>query len=138
MSYRPWQSFSFILLLATSTFANAEVISIGKQSPNFDRSQLPQHGLSMAKVISRYGEPLEKSAPVGTPPITKWEYDQYTVYFEYEHVLKAVVQATEQATPSKAPLSTEVQTAPSAEADNPITETKLPIEENTTVPSTAY
>ncbi len=133
MSYRPWQSFCLLLLCANSALVNAEVISIGQQSPNFDRSQLPKHGLSMAKVISHYGEPLEKSDPVGTPPITKWAYDQYTVYFENQHVLIAVVQAAAQST-----TSTETQSAPSVEAAYPTTETNLPIEENTEEPITAH
>lgn len=83
----------FFALLLSSTWLNAEVIRIGQQSPDVDRSQLPQRGMSMTKVSSQYGEPAQKSEAVGQPPITKWTYDQYTVYFEYQHVVQAVVHA---------------------------------------------
>ena len=34
---------------------------------------------------------LSKSQPVGQPPITRWDYPEYRLYFEYDHVLHAVV-----------------------------------------------
>jgi hypothetical protein len=85
-------------LCAASPFVNAEVIRIGKQSPEVDRSQLPQRGMSMANVIRQYGEPVKKSEPIGNPPITQWFYDQYTVYFEHQHVVQSVVNAKPSAT----------------------------------------
>jgi hypothetical protein len=50
----------------------------------------PARGISMDKVSSRWGAPLSKSAAVGQPPITRWEYGDFTVYFEYSHVIHAV------------------------------------------------
>ncbi|MGH8369439.1 MAG: hypothetical protein ACRESC_00525 [Gammaproteobacteria bacterium] len=53
----------------------------------------------MANVEHIYGTPLEKLAPVpakGTPkhpPITRWEYPTFVVYFEYNHVVHAVAKA---------------------------------------------
>ena len=46
------------------------------------------HGLSMAQVAKKFGQPSKKLAPVplkGTthqPPITRWIYPEFTVYFE--------------------------------------------------------
>ena len=55
----------------------------------------PTQGLSMAEVRARYGDPVAQFAPVGGgrpqhPPITRWQYDGYTVYFEHEKVIYSV------------------------------------------------
>lgn len=51
---------------------------------------MPGRGASMAQVEKHFGAPLEKLAPVGNPPITRWIYGDYTVYFEYEYVIHSV------------------------------------------------
>ena len=53
---------------------------------------VPTRGMTMAEVAARFGEPTAKSAAVGKPPITRWEYPGYTVFFEYNHVVHAVAQ----------------------------------------------
>lgn len=50
----------------------------------------PTRGMSMDQVANRYGAPLDKLGPVGDPPITRWVYADYTVYFEYKYVIHAV------------------------------------------------
>lgn len=57
---------------------------------------LPARGSSMAAVHARFGAPAMKFAPVGggsrrTPPITRWQYDAFSVYFENQHVVNAVL-----------------------------------------------
>jgi hypothetical protein len=86
------------VLSAFFSVAHAEVITINQQAPGFDRQQLPPHGMSMSKVSAHYGKPVEEAPAVGNPPITKWIYDQYTVYFEHQHVIHAVVHADADAT----------------------------------------
>lgn len=60
---------------------------------------LPARGMDMANVEHIYGAPLEKLAPVPTkgtakhPPITRWIYPRFVVYFEYDHVVHAVIKA---------------------------------------------
>jgi hypothetical protein len=60
---------------------------------------LPTRGMDMANVEHIYGAPLEKLAPVpvkGTrmhPPITRWIYPTFVVYFEYNQVVHAVTKA---------------------------------------------
>ena len=56
-----------------------------------DRSGLPQRGMLKDQVRERYGEPLTMSAPVGDPPISRWTYDDFVVFFEYRHVISAVI-----------------------------------------------
>lgn len=51
----------------------------------------PAHGMTMAQVRSQFGEPAQTLDAVGEPPITRWVYEDYTVYFEHEYVLHAVV-----------------------------------------------
>ena len=54
------------------------------------RAVLPTRGTSMAQVEARFGAPAERYAAVGQPPITRWVYPSFVVYFEYQHVVHAV------------------------------------------------
>ncbi len=67
---------------------------------------LPQRGESMATVERRYGEPSLRHAAVGgdhpqRPPITRWDYPNFSVYFERDRVVNAVLRrsAAEEAGP---------------------------------------
>jgi hypothetical protein len=53
--------------------------------------QRPSRGQSMATVEARYGAPSSRGGAVGDPPISRWEYPGFTVFFEYDHVIHAVV-----------------------------------------------
>ena len=60
------------------------------------KADLPHRGASMAQVQAHYGAPAQKFAPVGggsihTPPITRWSYPTFSVYFENSHVVDAVL-----------------------------------------------
>jgi len=52
---------------------------------------LPGRGMTKEMVEEKFGSPTEKVAPVGEPPITRWVYGNFTVYFEYDIVLHAVL-----------------------------------------------
>lgn len=60
---------------------------------------LPVRGMSMANVEHIFGAPLQKLPAVpdpGTklhPPITRWIYPTYVVYFEYNYVVHTVLKA---------------------------------------------
>ena len=41
-------------------------------------------------VLERFGLPDEEHPAVGSPPITRWDYREFSVYFEYDHVVDAV------------------------------------------------
>ena len=51
----------------------------------------PTRGMTQARVESNYGAPVSKVAPVGEPPISRWEYQNMIVYFEYDRVLFTVL-----------------------------------------------
>jgi hypothetical protein len=51
---------------------------------------LPRRGLRMEQVEREYGAPLARHPAVGQPPITRWDYDGFSVFFEHRTVLHAV------------------------------------------------
>ncbi len=51
----------------------------------------PTRGMTMSQVASKFGEPVTKVPAVGKPPISRWEYPGFVVYFEHEHVIHSVV-----------------------------------------------
>ena len=55
--------------------------------------QVPVRGMDMANVEHIFGTPLQKQDAVGKPPITRWVYADYVVYFEYNKVLHTVMKA---------------------------------------------
>jgi len=53
----------------------------------------PSRGLSMAQVENRFGAPSQRLGAVGDPPISRWVYPQFVVYFEGSHVIHAVARS---------------------------------------------
>lgn len=58
-------------------------------------SSSPMRGQSMQAVLQQFGEPVQRHAPVGgsssqQPPITRWDYPDFAVYFENQHVINTV------------------------------------------------
>ncbi len=51
----------------------------------------PNRGSSMATVESRFGAPSNRHAAIGSPPISRWDYPQFSVYFENDRVLHTVL-----------------------------------------------
>ena len=50
----------------------------------------PTHGMSANKVKETWGIPKSVTEPVGNPPIQRWEYEKFFVFFEGEHVINSV------------------------------------------------
>lgn len=53
-------------------------------------SPVPEKGQSMSSVLKHYGEPKQRIAAVGKPPISRWVYPEFTVYFEHKHTIHSV------------------------------------------------
>jgi hypothetical protein len=51
----------------------------------------PGRGQSMELVLRRFGEPDSILPAVGEPPITRWVYQGFTVYFEHQLVITSVI-----------------------------------------------
>jgi hypothetical protein len=77
-------------LYSPNSFSETVVIPLGKQG-DYWNIERPKTGTSQAEVEAKYGEPLERSGPLGTPPISSWTYPNFIVYFEYDHVIHSVV-----------------------------------------------
>jgi hypothetical protein len=80
-------------LVLVTAFASAEADTLlldGVEAALPTRTERPDRGESMARVEARFGEPMEIVAAVGEPPISRWEYEDFTVYFEHDLVIHAV------------------------------------------------
>jgi hypothetical protein len=53
----------------------------------------PHRSQTMHQVEQRFGTPEKRYAAVGRPPITRWDYPDFSVFFEYNRVVHAVVHA---------------------------------------------
>ncbi|MEO0576050.1 MAG: hypothetical protein AAF004_11345 [Pseudomonadota bacterium] len=80
-----------IAVLFATGGAQADVLDGTDRSVLTD-SNAPQRGMSMAKVESNWGAPAAKRAAIGQPPISRWQYDGFVVYFEYDKVIHTVMQ----------------------------------------------
>ncbi len=69
--------------------AGAQNLDMQGTAPGADDGR-PTRGMTQASVESKYGAPVAKSAAVGEPPISTWEYQSMVVYFEYDRVIHAV------------------------------------------------
>jgi len=78
-----------IALLGSNPLAADVLLMEGIQSaPAID---VPRNGITMAKVRQQYGNPVTEYQAVGDPPITRWDYDSYSVFFEHELVIHSVI-----------------------------------------------
>lgn len=83
-----------IALLPASPIVSADVLLMDTIRQAHETSPAVQHptrGMSMAKVRQQFGEPKQEFPWVGDPPITRWEYEGFTVYFEHELIIETVV-----------------------------------------------
>ena len=51
----------------------------------------PTRGMTMHEVADKFGAPVTKVPAVGSPPISRWEYPGFVVYFEHDHVIHSVI-----------------------------------------------
>ena len=93
--------FAVLCALAPVGVAVAETLVVDDQvqvrQSSVDR---PVRGATMSAVEQKFGAPAQKHAAVGgcggttpckTPPITRWDYPGFSVFFENEHVIESVV-----------------------------------------------
>jgi hypothetical protein len=85
---------ALLLLAAPCTLADTLLLD-GIDMDTQTKSMRPSAGMSMTAVESTYGAPAQRHAPVGgavaeQPPITRWDYPSFSVYFERETVIHAV------------------------------------------------
>lgn len=82
------------ILFALSLAAGASADTLLLEGISMDAATAdtrPSRGMSMDSVEARYGSPSSRINAVGEPPISRWEYPGFVVYFEYNHVVHAAV-----------------------------------------------
>lgn len=82
--------------LAAPTLAQADTLQT--QVRREAHMDLPKRGMSMAQVEKRFGPPQRKLPVRGggsrwQPPIHRWVYPGYVVYFEHHIVIHSVADA---------------------------------------------
>lgn len=84
-------TFALVSGLCFSSSALAETIVIDDQVQVRDTSvDKPKRGSTMTQVEARFGAPTTKHDAVGSPPITRWDYTGFSVFFEHDRVIDAV------------------------------------------------
>ncbi len=80
-----------LALTLTAAPVSAETLVVGDQVQLRASSvATPTRGSTMSTVESRFGAPRSRQEAVGQPPITRWDYASFSVYFEHERVIHAV------------------------------------------------
>ena len=84
----------FALGLAAS--AHADTFDVRSNAARSHHADVPTRGMSMAQVEHQFGAPVEKLPTRGGdaprhPPINRWRYNGYTVYFERNRVIHSVM-----------------------------------------------
>lgn len=82
-------------LFSTMLFAESIKIGISQQGAVNQNINRPKVGMNMEKVKVMFGAPLQINEPTGNPPISKWKYADFTVYFEGEYVIHSVLHPLE-------------------------------------------
>ncbi len=66
-----------------------EAISADHRSPA-PGGLLPRNNMNQVAVRNEFGDPQEQLPAVGEPPISRWHYSDYIVYFERDRVIISV------------------------------------------------
>ncbi len=90
MNTRILLALCFACAVADSALADTVVVNdqVAVRESSVDR---PKRGSSMAEVEAHFGKPVERHPTVGKPPITRWDYSGFAVFFEGDRVIHAVV-----------------------------------------------
>ena len=81
--------------LAGSALADTVVVNDQVQVRE-SKIERPERGLTMDEVEKKFGAPVTRHPTVGGgtphhPPITRWDYKDFSVFFEGDHVIHTVV-----------------------------------------------
>lgn len=106
--------------------ASAETILVGEQLTVRESAvERPAPGITMKEVEAQFGAPQERHPSVGEPPITRWDYPAFSVFFEHDRVIHTVVAPAEGApTTTTASAATTPAANPAAASANPASTTE--------------
>lgn len=77
---------------AFATFTQAQTLQMGSSNnaASFEQAGKPTRGMTQERVEAEYGSPQSRDSAVGEPPIARWEYANFVVFFEYDRVIHSV------------------------------------------------
>lgn len=80
------------LLSAGSAFAQGDTLQMGgtDNAARFESAGKPTRGMTQERVRADFGSPQSQDAAVGEPPISRWHYAGFVVFFEYDRVIHTV------------------------------------------------
>jgi len=82
------------LLVGALPAAQAETLVVNDEVVVADSSvPRPNKGQTMTAVEAKFGAPQTRHAAVGKPPITRWDYMNFVVFFEHDRVIHSVALA---------------------------------------------
>ncbi len=84
-------SVTLLILMSFQISAEEVKLPVGQQAPEKKAIERPKNGMSKQQVEARFGEPRGWDDPVGEPPISSWEYEEFVVFFEHDLVLHSVL-----------------------------------------------
>lgn len=79
------------LLTAPAVLSDVVQVPVGQQAAELAQVKRPVTGTTKAQVTENFGEPISRKDARGTPPISSWEYSDFVVYFENDHVIHSVL-----------------------------------------------
>ena len=78
-------------LLAIAPLAIADSLLLDRIDLAVSTTHLrPLRGTSMERVQTVFGTPTSQQTAIGDPPISRWDYPGFAVYFEHAFVIHAV------------------------------------------------
>ena len=104
--------------LGVSSIVSADTIVIDDQVQVRDSGvDKPKRGITMSQVEAKFGAPTTKHDAVGVPPITRWDYSNFSVFFEHDRVIHAVTTTGE--APHNPDAAAPAASAPPADSSSP-------------------
>lgn len=96
MVFSPLARLASVVLLAMCSLLTAHP-ALAESSASPPSLALPARGQSEALVLQDFGEPLKRHPTAGGgrprhPPITRWDYPGYSVFFENTTVVDVVIE----------------------------------------------
>jgi|SRR5262252_6548296 hypothetical protein len=82
---------------AVASAAVADTVVVNDQvQVRESHADVPKRGLTMNDVEKHFGAPVTRHPAVGgasaqQPPITRWDYSGFSVFFEHDRVIDSVV-----------------------------------------------
>ena len=78
-------------LMGSVTMAEVITVPVGQQADRASAGELQRKASAKVDVEAKFGAPMTATPAVGDPPISRWDYPAFSVYFESDSVLHVVV-----------------------------------------------